>query len=114
MKLIDKDVLVAEIEKRKKEAESNCGGYKSYGEHRCNSCVVGFYEEFLEILNTLEVKEVDLENRIDTYINGHYSEGCDGGMISDTNRDIGGVTYFDLIDLAKHFFKLGLNVQKEE
>ena len=27
-KYIDKDALVAEIERRKKEAESNCGGYK--------------------------------------------------------------------------------------
>ena len=58
---IDKDALVAEIEKRKKEAESNCGGYKSYDEHRCDSCIVGFYEEFLEILNTLEVKELQEE-----------------------------------------------------
>ena len=61
---IDKDALVAEIEKRKKEAESNCGGYKSYDEHRCNACIVGFYEEFLEILDTLEVKEVDLSLNI--------------------------------------------------
>lgn len=59
--LIDKDALVAEIVKRKKEAESNCGGYKSYNEHRCDNCIVEFYEEFLEILDTLEVKEVDLE-----------------------------------------------------
>ena len=59
--LIDKSALVAEIEKRKKEAESNCGGYKSYDEHRCNACIVGFYEEFLEIINTLDVKEVDEE-----------------------------------------------------
>ena len=61
-KYIDRDALAAEIEKRKKEAESNWGGYKSYDEHRCDACTVGFYEEFLEILNTLEVKEVDLEN----------------------------------------------------
>ena len=56
-KYIDKSALVAEIEKRKKEAESNCGGYKSYDEHRCNACIVDFYEEFLEIINTLEVKD---------------------------------------------------------
>ena len=58
MKLIDKDKVVTEIEKRKQEAESNCGGYKSYDEHRCDACIVGFYEEFLEILNSIEVKEV--------------------------------------------------------
>lgn len=59
MKLIDKSALVAEIERRRKEAESNCGGYKSYDEHRCDACIVGFYEEFLEIINTIEVKESD-------------------------------------------------------
>lgn len=58
---ISKDAVVAEIEKRKKEAESNCGGYKSYDEHRCDNCTVGFYEEFLEILDTLEVKETNEE-----------------------------------------------------
>ena len=58
MELIDKDALIAEIKRRKTEAESNCGGYKSYDEHRCDACIVGFYEEFLEILNTIEVKNV--------------------------------------------------------
>ena len=57
---ISKDDAAAEIKKRKKEAESNCGGYKSYDEHHCNACIVGFYEEFLEILDTLEVKEIKL------------------------------------------------------
>lgn len=57
---IPKDAVIAEIKKRKKEAESNCGGYKSYDEHHCNACIVGFYEEFLEILDTLEVKEIRL------------------------------------------------------
>lgn len=66
-KYIDKDALVAEIEKRIKEAESNCGGCKSYDEHRCNLCTVGFYKEFLEIINTFEAKEVDLEKEIDKW-----------------------------------------------
>ena len=56
---INKADLVEEIEKRKKEAESNCGGYKSYDEHRCDSCIVGFYEEFLETINTIEVNTTD-------------------------------------------------------
>ena len=55
---ISKTALVAEIEKRRKEAESNCGGYKSYNEHRCDACTVDFYNEFIEIINTLEAKEV--------------------------------------------------------
>ena len=63
-KYIDKDALAAEIKKRLKEAESHCGGYKSYDEHCCDNCTVEFYEEFLEILDTLEVKEVDLKKEI--------------------------------------------------
>jgi len=55
---IDKSALVAEIEKRKKDAINNCGGFKSMREHECDSCIVGQYEEMEEILNTLEVKEV--------------------------------------------------------
>lgn len=54
---ISKSALAEEIKKRKKEAELNCGGYKSYDEHRCDDCTVGFYEEFLEILDTIEVKD---------------------------------------------------------
>ena len=58
---IPKDAVIAEIERRKKEAESNCGGYKSYDEHRCNACIVNFYEEFLKILDAIEVKDIDLK-----------------------------------------------------
>ena len=43
---ISKSALIAEIEKRKTEAESNCGGYKSYDEHRCDACIVGFMKNF--------------------------------------------------------------------
>lgn len=59
---LPKAAAVAEIKKRKKEAESNCGGYKSYDEHHCDACIVGFYEEFLEILDAIEVKEIKLPN----------------------------------------------------
>lgn len=52
---ISKSALAEEIKRRKKEAELNCGGYKSYDEHRCDGCTVRFYEEFLEILDTIEV-----------------------------------------------------------
>jgi hypothetical protein len=94
---ISKDDAAAEIKKRKKEAESNCGGYKSYNEHHCNACIVGFYEEFLEILNTLEVKEVDLEKELDSMITPELK--LHKALPS-------------LFDVAKHFFELGLKAQK--
>lgn len=69
-KYIDLSALEEEIKKRKKEAESNCGGYKSYGEHDCDSCQVSKYEEFEEIINTLEVKDEDTIKR-DWYNKGY-------------------------------------------
>ena len=61
MKLIDKSALVAEVERRKQDAMNNCGGFKSMREHECDSCIVEQYEEMKNIIDTLEVKEVDLE-----------------------------------------------------
>lgn len=97
-KYIDKSVLVAEIEKRKKEAESNCGGYKSYDEHHCDNCTVGFYEEFLEILNTLEVKTVDLEQ-----ISKHYA----------LNNSPWDDCMVEIQDAFKTGFELGLKTKRE-
>ena len=57
MKLIDKDAFVAEIERRIKEVNSI--PKKSY-----EIGLVDAYKNTLSILNTLEVKEVDLEDSI--------------------------------------------------
>ena len=65
---IPKSVLVAEVEKRRKEAELNCGGYKSYNEHRCDDCTVDFYNEFLEIIDTIEAKDMDFGCAVERYI----------------------------------------------
>ena len=58
---INKAALVAEIERRKQDAINNCGGFKSMREHKCDSCIIEQYEEIENIINSLEVKEVDLE-----------------------------------------------------
>lgn len=58
---INKAALVAEIERRKQDAINNCGGFKSAREHECDSCIVWQYEEIENIINSLEVKEADLE-----------------------------------------------------
>ena len=58
-------------------------------------------------LDALAIEEIDLDDEIHNYINIHYSEGCDGGMISDAHNDIGGVTYSDLATIAEHFYELG-------
>jgi hypothetical protein len=121
MKLIDKSALVAEIERRlhfdnnwiegDKRRQIHTNGvssvyYRMIGsKHAC--------ERILDFIDTLEVKEVDLETSIEDYINSHFTEGCDGGMISDWYKVLGGVHYNDLKDIAKHFFELGMSVSNK-
>ena len=111
MKLIDKDILVAEID--------NCVD-------RCNikkrSCPVNTqveaicdnkihaYKELLFFLNALETKEVDIEKEVMDWWNAHYSsknytfEKYTGHYLENTT----------LIEIAKHFYELGLKTKKGE
>jgi len=112
MKLIDKDRVMTILSNKIADIELDmkCGFLKK--RKGVNNILV--LKHIISLIDTIEVKDVDLGDIIDTYINNHYSEGCDKGMISDANRDIGGVTYFDLMDIAKHFFELGIKAQKGE
>ena len=112
MGLIDKDKLVAEIERRRKEAESNCGGYKSYDEHRCDDCTVDFYNEFLEIIDTLETKEVDLDKSARNYLlNEHKSPLNEVFHQCDLKTEM--QYHQDIENAYKAGFEFGLK-QKEE
>ena len=80
---IDKDALVAEIEKRKKR----------------NLLNEGAFEEDIDILSfidNLEIKKVDLEKEIDDWYNTKAS------------KEFENVLYSDIENCAKHFFALGL------
>ena len=90
---IPKSALVAEVERRKQDAMNNCGGFKSMREHECDSCIVEQYEEMKNIIDTLEVKEVDLEKEIDSTYRNYVAFG---------RQEIAAV--------AKHFFELGMAV----
>ena len=85
--LIDKDALVAEITKRKKRNVLNEGAFEED-------------IDILSFINTLEVKEVDLEKEIDKELDRNW--------------------YGEYINLdkfresANHFFELGLKAQKVE
>ncbi len=81
--LIDKDALVAEIERRLWLLVPKMTFHQQRVE----------LEKLLSFINTLEVKEVDLEKEI----NEHWDEWA---------KEDG----FHSIDFAKHFFELGLNV----
>ena len=101
---IDKSALVAEIKRRKGINE------KAYMQAFLNSNdkrdSFGYkVQEDIDILssiNTLEVKEVDLEKEIDKWYNNEAS------------KEFENVLYKDIEKCAKHFFELGLKTQKGE
>lgn len=62
---------------------------------------IGVLQHLLSFLNTLEVKEVDLERAIDKWI--------DDAAITHDDCSVA-----DVISTAKHFFELGLKTRKGE
>lgn len=117
MKLIDKDSLVAEIERLKERfiafhhRDGNDWPLNNYGKMRA-------YNEVLSFINTLEAKEVDLEKAIDDYI---YTHDGRKRLALELDWKCCNLTLKggdEIIKFAKHFFELGLSVsnkaQKEE
>ena len=94
MNLIDKSALVAEIEKLvdkgKYHEEYDCA-YRD-GNNGALYALKGK-------IDTLEVKEVDLDEEIENYFKGF-------GKFPSVGID-------DCIDIAKHFFELGLKVAQK-
>ncbi len=101
MKLIDKDALVAEIEKLRKNAWESFQKGNSTEEQYYIRC--GVIQDILASLDNLEVKEVSLED---------LKEELDKAVkIYKPNGDFGWGT---LYNIAVHFFELGLKAQKGE
>jgi len=107
-KLIDKSALVAEIERRnvicKKVAlDLRTQENKDYYQGKAEA-----YKEVLDILNTLEVKEVDLEKEMDEWRHNHfYGKRDDKGAAGEW------LTRKSQLDIAKHFFELGFKAKGE-
>ena len=105
--LIDRDALAAEIESKKKFAQT-------LGDNAINSSMQQFYDgmkqgcvDILSFLNTLEMKEVDLEKE--------FSQWWKSERAKDYNVDILYERYSNVsMKLAKHFFELGIKAQKGE
>lgn len=99
---IDKSALVTEIEKRIKElqdlfkeGEKKLDSFQKTAVHLCiDECKV-----VLNILDTLEVKEVNLDEEFNKY--------CDNLYLIDLENE----PYAELFECAKHFFELGLKAQ---
>ena len=91
MELIDKSAIVAEIERRLKAL---------YKDRDFNYLQIKELESHLSFLDTLEMKEVDLD-----YIKKELDK-----LIRNPNRNFGWGT---LYNVATHFFELGLKAKGE-
>ena len=101
-KYIKKSAIMAEIRKYIKSAEAFLKYHHNKKDRLCYSIEHQRLTmcELLSFLDTLEVKDVDLEKEIDKWI-------CDTAI---THEDC---SVTDIISTAKHFFELGLKTAQE-
>lgn len=99
MKLIDKEKVVEELERIKKE-ECPTDTYEG-------RCKMLWFEQFSSFLDTLEVKEVDLEKETKKIYLKHRQYGGNKNILVILNE-------LQFNDIAKHFYELGLNAWKGE
>ena len=99
MELIDKAVMVTEIERQIKEYSKS---KKEYPDCEYYEGALDVLENFRdEFLGTLKTKEVDLTKEYD---NEFFKDPILGKLV---NRNAG-------ISIAKHFFELGLKAMEEK
>lgn len=89
--LIDKDVVVAEIERIRTYYE-RLQMIKQVYNSNIDNC-----NDLLDFLDTLEVKGVNLEKEIADIYEANYKKY---------------LTYEEFVDIAKYFFELGLKAKK--
>lgn len=105
---ISEAAVVAEI-KRRRDLH-----YKYYVKSGVGSIAECKYEEdrdILDFLDTLEIKEVDLEKIINDYFKDWKFDDELDIMVKPNNYS---VSFTDLKEIAKHFYELGIKAQKGE
>ena len=95
---IDKDALVAEINKLTRENELYLDDNVSDSVRFQKTCAYSVLCDIRHSLDTLEVKEVDLNKEIANQYEANYEEY---------------LTYEEFADIAKHFFELGMSVSNK-
>ena len=90
--LIDKSALVAEIKHHLQFTPEHTNAFIEGEEHA--------YRTILSFLDTLEVKEVDINKEISQFIDAKFEKATIGHKLS-------------LRRIAKHFFELGFKHSKE-
>ena len=106
---IDKSAVVAEIESKRKYAQH-------LGDNAINGSMQQFYDgmkqgcvDILSFLDTLEVKEVDLDK--------HLKEDIEDTLFDLNGVAVIGATHYltvdDVKEIAKHFFELGIKAAQK-
>lgn len=112
---IDIAAVVAEIDKRIMDAPINHIGHQR----------VWAYNDVKDIINTLEVKEVDLEEELESFAytlphsamgDGEHLGKFDDPKVKEARKNGWSHLwrYNYVKEIAKHFFELGLKAQKGE
>lgn len=105
MKLIDKDALVAEIGKRRKNWWYGSSIEAKYKREECDN--------ILSLIDTLEVKEVDLEQEVKDFCErfDDRKEAWYNMTPHDQNLMVLPTFANFAMQLAKHFFELALSLK---
>lgn len=107
-KLIDKDALIAEIERRRNAALMRQRNLEAIGQETVSNEMVAFeLDKILSFINTLEVKEVDLEEEIKSWRHNHFHSKRDKEASGEYLERV------SQLDLARHFFELGLKTKQD-
>lgn len=103
MELINKSALVAEIEKFMYEAnqEADIASTGECFDEKVADAKYQLCKQIIGSIDSLEVKEVDLEKEIDKWYQNKAS------------KEFENVFYDDIEECAKHFFELGLKAKGE-
>lgn len=106
---IDKATLVAEIDKIIADETESIKSFehsKNASEVQRSNARIGVLIHIRSLLDTLDVKEVDLEKALESWRHNHFQGRRD--------KDAGGeyLERISQLELAKYFFELGLKAQK--
>jgi adenylosuccinate lyase len=96
--LIDKDLIVEWVEKSIERAKAERVLYPKTILAAKNYLLIEDYNKLLAFMNTLEVKDADLDKEIDS--------------VEDRYHGFESLSRADIIDIAKYFFELGFKTQK--
>lgn len=103
--LIDKDALVAEIDRQIELLKPFLGACAGQIVAEAND-KLSVLEELKNFFDTLEVKEVDLGAELNKWRHNHFHGRRDKEASGEYLKRV------SQLELAKHFFELGLKAQK--